>query len=57
MRYHVYPRLKTDIKTFLENLQHKIASCWCTRDISHFGVSFLICFYKIKKPGALEKGC
>ena len=57
MRYHVYPRLKTDIKTFLENLQHKIASCWCTRDMSHFGVSFLICFYKIKKPGALEKGC
>ena len=37
--YHVYPRLKTVTKTFLEKVQHKSTTYWCTTDTLHFRVA------------------
>ena len=55
-RYHVYLRLKIVTKTFLEKVQHKSATCWCTTDMLHFRVALLICIYKVKQKNEEFKG-
>ena len=49
MRYYVYPRLKTVIKTFQKKVLHKSATNKYTTGMLHYHAALLIGFYKVKE--------